>query len=721
MERLTSEMAGFDRGWLQRLIDLLPTPMVIVEGAAGEVSFANRAADALAGGRLPRSTEERAEGGFWVTDPSGRRLTPEELPSMRAARGELVDGVELVWHTPAGVRSLLVKAARLPGAAGEPDSTILSFEDVTQLKAAERGRTESRALLDTLFATAPVALGYFDTELRYVRVNDKLAEINGVPVEAHIGRTVGEVLPDMDERVTVEFRRVLETGVPAVDVEFVGETPATPGEERRFSSSIYPVRDADDVVVGVGIVVLDITERRQAELGRERAHELEREARKDAEEAASRARFLAEASVILDESLDYEATLATVSRLAVPWLADWCVIDMVDPDDSLRRVAVAHVDPSKIELAEEWSRRYPTDPDAPNGVPNVVRTGVPEIYRDIPDEMLVAAARDEEHLEMIQSLGMRSVMIVPMIARGRTLGVITFIAAETGRRYGDEDVMLAEELARRAATSVDNARLYSERSYIARTLQQSLLPPHLPEIPGLEVAGRYRAAGEGNEVGGDFYDVFKIAGETWAVVIGDVCGKGPDAAALTALTRYTIRAIATADRLPSDVLRLLNDAILRQRSDNRFCTVAYARVTKTSTGARVELSSGGHPLPLVTRADGDAEYAGEPGTLLGVVPDPDLIDAAIELAPGDAFVLYTDGITEAGAPHKLLTPEDLCAEVKRCGPDSAGAVAECLEQTAVDASGGEPGDDIAIVVLQVQPDRSPTELVSQGAPATRAG
>ena len=719
MEGLTSETAGFDRAWLERVLDLLPTPMAIIAPGGAEVLFANRAADELAGGRLPRGPEERAAGGFVVTDLSGRRLDADELPSTRAARGEAVEDLELEWHTPGGIRTLLVKSARVPAPTGEPDWIVLSFEDVSRITAAEREKRESLALLDALFESAPVGLGYFDRELRYVRVNEKLAEINGLPVEEHLGRTVAEVLPDFGERVAAEFRRVLETGVPVVDVEFAGVTAAG-GDERRFSSAIYPIRDVDGSVTGIGVVVLDITARRLAERERERAHELEREARAAAEEAAARARFLAESSMILDESLDYEATLASVSRLAVPWLADWCVIDMVEPDGALRRVTVAHVDPTKIDLAREWSERYPADPNAPTGVPNVVRTGKPEIYADIPDELLVATARDEEHLELIRSLGMRSVMIVPMIARGRTLGVITFIASETGRIYGDEDLMLAEELARRAAMSVDNARLYSERSYIARTLQQSLLPPHLPEIPGLEVAGRYRAAGEGNEVGGDFYDLFQIADQTWAVVIGDVCGKGADAAALTALVRYTIRAIASADRLPSEVLRLLNDAILRQRSDNRFCTVAYARVTTTPEGLRVELSSGGHPLPLVDRASGAGEYAGEPGTLLGVVSDPDLVDTAVDLGSGDSLVLYTDGISEAGAPQRLLTPEELCAEIQRCGPASAGGIAECLEQAAVDASNGDPNDDIAIVVLQVEADRGVPDVVPQVAAATRA-
>jgi serine phosphatase RsbU (regulator of sigma subunit) len=184
------------------------------------------------------------------------------------------------------------------------------------------------------------------------------------------------------------------------------------------------------------------------------------------------------------------------------------------------------------------------------------------------------------------------------------------------------------------------------------------------------------------------------------VLIGDVSGKGAEAAALTALVRYTLRAIASADKPPSEVLRLVNDAMLRQRSDSRFSTVVYARAAMTENGAHVELASGGHPLPIVVRAGG-AEYAGEPGTLLGVVSDPDFVDSAIDLGPGDALVLYTDGVPEAGAPHRLLGPDDLLAALERCDHSSARTIAECFEATAVEAAGGNPNDDIAIVVLQV--------------------
>ena len=697
-------MAGSDRRWLETLLEHLPTPTVLIDPDTGAITFANRAADRLAGGSFPRGTPEQrdANGDYRAFHPGGRPMTRDEMPGTLLARGERVEGLELEWQTPAGVRSLLVNGAVVPGTHGERDALVLCFEDVSAVKRARQAERRTLALLDALFEGAPVGLAYVDRELRYRRINRTLAEINGVPVEDHIGRTIDEVLPDMEPRISGEFRRVVETGEPVLDLELVGATPASSDEARRFATALYPVRGDGTEVTGVGAVVLEVTVRRRAEEERRRALELEREARAAAEEAAARARFLAEASAILDQSLDYEATLATISRLAVPWLADWCAVDMPDPDGSLRRVTTAHVDPAKVELAHEWERRYPTDPDSPTGVPSVIRTGRPEVHPEITDEMLVAAARDAEHLELVRSIGMRSAMVVPMIARGRTLGAITFIAAETGRSYGDDDLLLAQELARRAAMSIDNARLYEERSYIARTLQQSLLPPHLPEIAGLDLHGRYLAAGEGNDVGGDFYDVFELSDASWAVVIGDVCGKGADAAALTALVRYTLRAIATPDKLPSEVLRLLNDAILRQRSDNRFSTVAYARVSKVAGGAHVEMAVGGHPLPLVVRAGGAAEVVGEPGTLLGVVTDPALHDVAADLGPGDSLALYTDGVTEAGAPDRLIGPEELAAAVARCEQGGAREITACLERTAVEASGGEPHDDIAIVALRVE-------------------
>ena len=309
----------------------------------------------------------------------------------------------------------------------------------------------------------------------------------------------------------------------------------------------------------------------------------------------------------------------------------------------------------------------------------------------------------KEQLEMLRELGMRSVMIVPMAARGRMLGALSFVSAETGRRFGDRDVAFAQELAGRCALAVDNARLYSERAHIARTLQESLLPPELPQPPGIEVAARFRAAGEGFDVGGDFYDVFDTGTSGWAAVIGDVCGKGPEAAAVTALARYTLRAAAMRERVPSRILATLNEAMLRQRSDRRFCTVLYASVDGTANGLELRFASGGHPLPLVVRADGSVSEAGTPGTLLGIVPDPDLTDDVIELQPGDAAILYTDGVTDAAAPDVVREPLDLAGQMGLRGDESADELAQRLLDAALGGDRvGEPRDDIAIVVIKAR-------------------
>jgi serine phosphatase RsbU (regulator of sigma subunit) len=290
-----------------------------------------------------------------------------------------------------------------------------------------------------------------------------------------------------------------------------------------------------------------------------------------------------------------------------------------------------------------------------------------------------------------------------MVARGRTLGAMTLATDKSGRRFDESDLDLAEELARRCGMAVDNARLFAERAYIARTLQQSLLPSELPDIPGIEAAARFRPTGQGNEVGGDFYDLFESGGRGWTVVMGDVCGKGPDAAAVTALARYTLRAAAMRERLPSRSLALLNEAMLRQRDDRRFCTVAYAYLEPMAEGARIGFASGGHPLPLLLRADGSVQAIGEPGSLLGVLPDPSFEDRSLSLAPGDALVFYTDGVIEGRGSNGALDEVGLAQLVASCAGDGADAIAARVEDAAVAAQDGSPRDDIAVLVLRVAP------------------
>ena len=210
---------------------------------------------------------------------------------------------------------------------------------------------------------------------------------------------------------------------------------------------------------------------------------------------------------------------------------------------------------------------------------------------------------------------------MPLSARGRTLGVM---ALGFNSIVGEDHLSLFEDVARRGALAIDNARLYEERAQVARTLQRSLLPPVLPQVPGMELAARYLAAGEGNEVGGDFYDCFPTGDGDWALVIGDVCGKGAEAAAVTALARYTVRASATlhSDRPQVVLAGPQRRDPPRGRGDSRFCTVLYISLRPRPDGVKACVATGGHPLPLLMRADGRVETAGRPGTLLGILPGP---------------------------------------------------------------------------------------------------
>jgi integral membrane sensor domain MASE1 len=266
-----------------------------------------------------------------------------------------------------------------------------------------------------------------------------------------------------------------------------------------------------------------------------------------------------------------------------------------------------------------------------------------------------------------------------------------------------------------AAVITERRRAEDAVVRIADTLQESLLPSGLPEIPGVEMAIDFRPAGEGQIVGGDFYDLFRATDGSWGIVVGDVKGKGARAAATTALARYTLRAAAEHERLPSRILALLNDAILRQ-SPGESCTIAYVRLEQNGAGAGLTLCVGGHPLPLVLRAGGAVEPVGRPGTPLGVLPQPELSDRSAHLAPGDTLVLYTDGLTEAHAPDLLLTESDLAAILGPCVGQSAPDIVARIEREIIGDLEVDPRDDLALLVLRVLDGRA-AEAATANAPA----
>jgi serine phosphatase RsbU (regulator of sigma subunit) len=504
---------------------------------------------------------------------------------------------------------------------------------------------------------------------------------------------VGGLDPSVEERM----RAVMATGTPVSGLEIAVETVAEPGVRRTWLEAWYPVRDATGEVAGLGVIVNEMT-------GHAALLEAERAARARAEAAEQRFRFLARAGEELASSLDLDATLQRVTRLAVPAKADWCGVDLVRDDGTLERVALSHSDREREKLGRELQRRWPPDRDAAVGAAHVVRTGLPQMLPEITDELLAGIARDPEHLDALRGLALSGALIVPLLVRGETIGALTFGFAESGRRPGAGDLELAREIARRAAAAIDNARLYRERDHIARVLQRSLLPPRLPDVPGFELAARYRAAGPGHEVGGDFYDVFPTSDSGWSLIVGDVCGKGPEAAALTSLARYTARAAALVAGEPREVLRLLDAAIVREHAGDRFMTAVCAHLELGEGGPTLELACGGHPPPVLVRADGRAEVLDAPGPLIGLPARPEGRRLAVALAPGDAVAIFTDGLTEAAAPRVMTTAEELARQLDGQPVTSAADLAGRLDALAREQAGERLRDDVAIVVLRHEGD-----------------
>jgi phosphoserine phosphatase RsbU/P len=293
------------------------------------------------------------------------------------------------------------------------------------------------------------------------------------------------------------------------------------------------------------------------------------------------------------------------------------------------------------------------------------------------------------------------------IRRGRdVLGVIEFFAAESREPDGEMlDMMNATgaqigQFIERTETERELRASRAGLAQLAETLQRSLLPPHLPDIAGFEIAAHYEAARDGSEVGGDFYDVFESSRNDWSIVIGDVCGKGPEAAALAALVRYTTRAAAIQTRRPRLVLNLVNEVVLRQ-SEEQFCTAAYVRLRPEGAGARLSISCAGHPPPLLLRAEGDVESLPCRGRVLGPFPDLASVDRIVQLDPGDALLLYTDGVTDARNADGFFGEERLRDTLISCAGSSADDIVTTLDRALNEFHGGKPRDDIAFVVLRI--------------------
>ena len=385
--------------------------------------------------------------------------------------------------------------------------------------------------------------------------------------------------------------------------------------------------------------------------------------------------FLADASTELASSLDYEATLSKVAQLAVPTFADWCAIDVV-VDGRLHRLAVEHVDPAKVQLARDLEERYPSDPDAPTGAWNVMRTGRSELIPEITDEMLWASVKDEEQLQIARDLHLRSALTVPLVARGRVLGVITWVSAESERLYTADDLTLAEDLAKRAAIAIDNAELHSETLATATQLQHAVLPETLPETAGWQLASHYSPSGR-TEVGGDFYDTVPLSDGRLAMFVGDVMGRGVAAAAAMAQMRAAVRAYTAVDPAPDVVMTKL-DLMFTQYPTEQLVTLVY--LVMDPERDQLVMCNAGHPPPVLLRADRRTEQLPTTdGCPLGAMQQ-DRRQATVPFHRGDTILAFTDGLIERRDEDISRGQERVLDALARlAGDDLSGALDQVVD------------------------------------------
>jgi GAF domain-containing protein len=410
--------------------------------------------------------------------------------------------------------------------------------------------------------------------------------------------------------------------------------------------------------------------------------------------------FLIGATANLDDSLDPAATLRKIARTAVPELAELCVIDVVDRRGAIENTVAAGVDPDLATTVERMRKSLALKIGDSHPVTQVLGRGAPMAFHNLGDPVaLRRVAQSDAHERFMRDAGFRSAAVFPMVARGRTHGVISFLHLGRDVRYTLEQLAVLSDLTGRAAMALDNARLYAERAHVARTLQRSLVPAALPAISGLELASCFRPMGAGNEVGGDFYDAFGDRQGLW-LVVGDVCGKGAEAAAVTGFLRHTTVAHAREGRSPGRVLSQVNEAMLNRDFDGRFATAILVHLRFVEPDVQVTLAAAGHPAALIARADGRVEECGGHGTLLGVFSDPVITEVSTVLKPRDSLVLYTDGLLEAQAPHRIVTVQEMIEQLKRTSPGHAQGTVDAL-LALVDAQDGVR-DDVAALVARVR-------------------
>jgi PAS domain S-box-containing protein len=542
--------------------------------------------------------------------------------------------------------------------------------------------------LEAILVGLAEAVTVMNEDGQIVFANQAAADLLGAasPAELTAARP-GSIMP----RFLVLDEQGRELGLEEMPARrvFAGESPEpllarnivrATGEERWIVARSSPIRDPDSGRLLYSVSVFEnITEVKRIQMAES---------------------FMAEASRVLASSLSFERTLRHVAKLAVPQLADFCAVDLRTDAGDIERVAVHHSDPRRLALAEQLASAYRPRLDDPGGAGEVIRTGSARIFTDLRPDVLARYARDQEHVELMQAVEASAVVIVPMIGATGAIGAITLVSSESRRRLSEADLPLAERLGRRAGTAIENARLYTERTRIANTLQRALLPDLPAEIPGMAISALYSPAGALNEVGGDFYDAFESDSGGWTFVIGDVCGKGPRAAGVTAPARHTLRAAAMSGQSPGEMLQTLHRELRRQPPGADLCTVCLATVTREGERTRLVISLAGHQRPLLISRNGEVSPVGVAGTLLGVIDPIDITESDAELLAGETLLLYTDGVVEAGHRNEELAESGL-SQLCRLAPRlELTQLLKRIENEVLRRAGGALRDDIALLAVR---------------------
>ncbi|MFJ4946859.1 SpoIIE family protein phosphatase [Streptomyces sp. NPDC088760] len=549
------------------------------------------------------------------------------------------------------------------------------------------------ALSERMVKQSPIGYAVLDTELRFVSVNPALEKINGVSAAEHVGRTLREVLPMLDSTsVEAGARQVLETGVPVIDDTLVGRTPADPDEDHTWAHSLYRLEDAMGNVLGVAVSVVDITEQHRASV--------------EAEAARRRLAVIADASARIGTTLELERTACELADVAVPELADVAAVDLLDAVVEGRQSTLG---PSEAAVIRALAVRPPNGTEAvraadPPGqiaryapdrlVTECVRTGEAVLVRQVKDEDLPRIARSPEAAVLLGRAGLHSYLAVPLIARGEVLGALDLKRTRNPAPFDEDDVLLARELAARAAVQIDNARWYQNARNTALTLQRSLLPSHPPVTTGLEVASRYQPAGATSEVGGDWFDVIPLEGGKTALVVGDVMGSGISAAATMGRLRTATTTLAALDLDPARLLEHLDKTT--SALDHSIATCVYAVHDPHLRQCRI--ANAGHLPPARVRPGHPPELLDLPtGVPLGV-GGVEFSTVTVDFAPGDELVFYTDGLVETRR-HSL---DERLAFMLSLLDDPARPLEEACDLLLRTLHHPDNHDDVALLIARAQ-------------------